>query len=543
MTEVFAIAEALRASSDRRAALATIVEARGSTYRRPGARLLIFENRETIGSISGGCLEADLIELGLQAIESGESRIVSHQPTDEDVLIGTGLGCDGQLRIAIERVSPELRKALARIEGREQLWAVIRIPREGLPEETRLLTDRELAELTAAAPQPSETRILVSEREEVFVQALARRRSLFIVGASPEARPLSQIARTLGWSVTVSDHRAAYATKERFPEVDALVVEPVESMIARLDPDPESALVVMTHNLLHDQSLLKQMANYPTAYLGLIGPSKRRERVMEPLDDDGRLPARKIFGPAGLDIAAETPEEIALSIAAEIQSVFRGGRGGSLSELPGPIHRTTRPLVKNPDVAVVVLAAGASRRLGRPKQLLRVDGVSLVERAVDVSLSLGSAGVFVVVGAEEETVRRELDGRPVTVVFNPDWEAGMSTSIRRGCAAVHAAFGEETRGVVVLLCDQPGVDGGHLSSLVATWRERGSQAVGTAYREGPGVPALLSADLFSAVETLSGDGGAKDLLRGLADEVPVVPLADTRDIDDAEDAARLDASR
>ena len=521
MNEIFSVAQRLRDEPDRRAALATVVEARGSTYRRPGARLLVFDDGETVGSISGGCLESDLIDHSKRVISSCDSMLLRHRPTDEDILMGTGLGCDGELLIVIEPIRDALRKELQDLRDSGSARFMI--------------TNYEDA--STAATRVSESRP-DSTRGCVFVHELVPRLHLVILGGAPEAPSLARIGKTLGWRVTIADHRAAWATRARFGDVDAIVVEPVGSLVSRAIGEERCAVVVMTHNLLHDVEILRNLADKELAYLGVIGPSRRKERLIAALAREGvEIDRTSLRGPAGIDLGAETPEEIALSIASEIQAVVRGGRGGFLRDRPGPIHRTTQPIVANPDVAVVLLAAGGSSRLGRPKQLLRVDGESLLERSVDAALGCAPVGVFVVVGAEEEKMREELEGRPVRIIGNPNWRDGMSASIRAGVGRVIEEL-PDFRGIVLMVCDQPGVSSAHLAALIRTWRESGRNAAATRYPEGPGVPALLDRGFSDELRSLEGDAGARELLRARRDSIVEVDLADPSDIDTIEDLAR-----
>ena len=522
MTEIFSIAQSLRDQPSRRAALSTVVEARGSTYRRPGARLLVFDDGETIGSISGGCLESDLIEHSKQVIESSEPRIVRHRPTDEDVLMGTGLGCDGELVIVIEPVRDELRNELhALADGIESPRFVV-----------TTWMDSKRAASRIAPEQPS------VESDSIFVQEIEPLLHLVIFGAAPEAPALARVGETLGWRVTIADHRTAWATRKRFPGANNLVVAPVDSLVERAVSGSRCAVVVMTHNLLHDVEILRGLAGKDLVYLGMIGPLRRRDRVLDTLHHDGVEIDRSIVrGPAGIDVGAETPAEIALSIASEIQAVVRGGRGGFLRDRPGPIHRTTRPIITNADVAVVVLAAGGSSRLGRPKQLLRVEGESLLERSVDAALGCSTAGVFVVVGSEEGQMRSELEGRPVLIVENPRWTEGMSTSIKAGVERVKDQI-PDVGGIILMVCDQPGVSSAHLQQLIQLWRTQSCKAAATRYPEGPGVPALLDRAIVDGIGSLEGDIGARELLRAHRDSIVEAELADTSDIDTPADLAR-----
>jgi molybdenum cofactor cytidylyltransferase len=188
--------------------------------------------------------------------------------------------------------------------------------------------------------------------------------------------------------------------------------------------------------------------------------------------------------------------------------------------------------------AIVILAAGASRRLGRPKQLVEIGGQPLVRRAAEAALATGSRSVHVVVGAEASRVRGALEGLPVGVILNEEWEEGIASSIRRAVDAIdrHASFIET---MTLMLCDQPGVSTVVLVRLVDTWRATRAAVVASRYPEGPGVPALFQAELFSALKELRGDLGARQLIRQLDRDVVTVELESPEDIDTPDDLQRL----
>lgn len=190
------------------------------------------------------------------------------------------------------------------------------------------------------------------------------------------------------------------------------------------------------------------------------------------------------------------------------------------------------------EVGIIVLAAGGSSRMGRPKQLLRLEGETLVRRAADTAVASTCGPVVVVLGAHSDEVRAELEGLPVTIAENPEWEAGMGTSIAVGMAAVEAAAPSAPGAIVIMLCDQPGVTPAHLKALVSAWQRSGSP-VASEYGGAIGVPALLPSSLFPDLGRLSGAAGAKSLLRSCRNDVIAVPfLAGALDIDTPEEYAR-----
>jgi xanthine/CO dehydrogenase XdhC/CoxF family maturation factor len=177
---------------------------------------------------------------------------------------------------------------------------------------------------------------------QVFRQTVPALTSLIIFGAGNDAQPLAQMARELGWDVTVADPRAAFATRERFPGATALVVAQADELVSRINPMPGALAVVMTHHYQHDVPLLRALLPRPLAFLGLLGPKKRADKIIADLESAGlQIPTqwrRTLHAPVGLDLGAEAPEEVALSILAEMQAALTGRDGRPLRERERPIH-------------------------------------------------------------------------------------------------------------------------------------------------------------------------------------------------------------
>lgn len=183
---------------------------------------------------------------------------------------------------------------------------------------------------------------LLSGKAEVLIEAIQPPVMLVIFGAGNDAIPVVCFAKELGWHVTVVDSRPAYATLERFPLADVIALSRPETAYEYVHLNARTAVVVMTHNYLHDLTLLKTLMPFPLRYLGILGPKSRTKRLLQKLMDEGVSIAEKnlnhLYSPIGLDIGTDTPEEIALSIVAEIKAVLADRSGGSLRERKGPIH-------------------------------------------------------------------------------------------------------------------------------------------------------------------------------------------------------------
>ena len=499
--ELLRILEDCAAAGGGDCALATLVETKGSAYRRAGARLIVRRDRKTWGAISGGCVETDIIERALAVIRSGQPSRAHFRPADDDLIVGLGSGCQGEIDVFIEPLPESLHERLLSAASDEVL-----------------ITDSVRTSIGRPSDAPA----------GAFIQPIVPRLSLFIFGASPAAESLLRFAKQLGWYVRIADHRPVVANDERFASADAIEIAPTEELASRFSYPSPSAAVVMTHHYLRDLELIRQLAPLRLAYLGLVGSRERAQRLIA---ESGAM-AASLRAPAGLDLGADAPSEIALSIVAEIQAVLRQTTATALRNRHGRIHDPSE------ESAVVILAAGGSRRMGHPKQLVEIAGKPLVRHAAEAALSAGSGSVHVVVGAEVSGVRAALDGLPVELVVNDAWREGVASSIRMAIDAIERRD-RPVETLILMLCDQPGVSGDVLRRLVEAYRATRAPVIASRYPEGPGVPALFHAELFPALKSLGGDIGARQLIRHLDREVVTIPFVLTEDVDTPADVVRF----
>lgn len=326
LAEIVAAWERVRAEGQE-ALLATVVGVSGSTYRRPGARMLLSREGRLAGSVSGGCLEGDILQKAWWRTEQG-AAIVTYDSTDadEDVVWGFGLGCNGVVQVLLERVSPDRPGPL------DALAAVVR---ERRPQQivTVIASDDPAVPLGTAPANWTPP-----EGVSVFQETVLPPVPLVIFGAGQDALPLVRLAKELGWHVTIMDTRGTRARPERFPFADRVCLGWPESV----EIDERTAAVVMTHNYPDDRRVLQSLLLSPAGYIGQLGPRVRTERLLAEIADDGLMVTeemrRRLHAPIGLDLGADNPEEIALSIVAEIQAAQAGRAGGFLRERRAPLH-------------------------------------------------------------------------------------------------------------------------------------------------------------------------------------------------------------
>jgi xanthine dehydrogenase accessory factor len=325
MPELSRILTALDSAAGQPAALATLVKVEGSSYRRPGARLLLLPDGTRIGSISGGCLEEDVMERARRVLVTGKSELAVYDTTAENDLVwGVGLGCQGVVRVFIEQLHP-VRPA----------WLGV------LQQNLRERRDTVMT-VGYAGPAFPGTQLGASGSEGAFHETIPAPPALVICGAGDDAQPLARLAKDTGWHVTVADARAAYGSIERFPEADRIIAAPLTEIASGLRFDARTFAVIMTHRYVDDREFLRALLPHDFSYLGQLGPRTRTDRLLAELKADGLTPTpaqlAKLHAPVGLDLGGSTPETVALAILAEMQSRLTGRTPGHLRDRPGPIH-------------------------------------------------------------------------------------------------------------------------------------------------------------------------------------------------------------
>ncbi len=336
--------------------LVTVVRTRGSSYRSPGARMLILPDGSRIGAVSGGCLEGELCRRAHWWTSQSPAILKTFDTSTQEDNEGFGLGCGGGIDLLIERLSPpdaaDASHPLLTQENvnrsRETSAAAVVIHAttpSGMSVGKRFATKAETHGQIAAALQRC-MHLGYSFLQEfhegplsgcgVFLESLVPPVQLLVCGAGTDAQPVVAQAAALGWSVTVLDGRADFARASRFPEAQRVMVAKDASACGELKLDSRTAAIIMSHSFAQDAFFLETLLTRPVGYLGVLGSRRRTLDLLARLGLDAVPPG--VHAPAGLDIGAETPEQIALSILSEMQATFTGRRGGALRERDGSIH-------------------------------------------------------------------------------------------------------------------------------------------------------------------------------------------------------------
>jgi xanthine dehydrogenase accessory factor len=342
-------------------ALATVVHVEGSSYRRAGARMMVTDDGQLTGAISGGCLEGDALRKARLVMAQQKPMLVTYDTTDEDdAKLGVGLGCNGIIHILIEPIDPSLsnnpialfKQFLSKREPVVLITVFTLNDKQATQPGTCALMNKD-EQVTGVFPDSTiEDAVLIDAKDVLkngnsvtktyiyedrftcFIELLQSAVSLIVVGAGNDAIPLTKLAAVLGWQITVIDGRANYIVPERFPLADKLIVTKLDDALNKLSWDDRTVFVLMTHNYNYDIAMLKQLLPLQLPYIGALGPKKRLNRILDELREEGTIitdeQLESIYGPAGLDVGSENSEEIALSIISEIQAVLTKRNGSSL---------------------------------------------------------------------------------------------------------------------------------------------------------------------------------------------------------------------
>jgi xanthine dehydrogenase accessory factor len=330
-------------------ALATVVGVRGSTYRGLAARQLVAADGASVGTVSGGCLDSDLKAIAAGVIESGLSEVVEFDLTaDDEAVWGWGIGCNGATRLLVEPASTAVHLAtvLGELRSSQRPAAVVHLL-SGSAAGTRAIVTHssvdgdispEFAGVAREALIDSRHRLVREQGFEALVEVIGSPSRLVVCGAGHDAVPLVRYGAELGFEVIVVDDRRPFLTAERFPEASALVHCEPRDLGAAVDLDQRAHVVLMSHNYLRDLDYLRALLGTDVSYVGALGPGERLQRLLADLGEGGvdERSLSVLYGPAGLDIGAEGPTEIALAIVSEIVAVRREKQAGHLRDRKGP---------------------------------------------------------------------------------------------------------------------------------------------------------------------------------------------------------------
>lgn len=355
--------------SERKAALATVVQVKGSSYRSPGARMLMLDNGRWVGSISGGCLEGDALRKARQVIMNKIPCTVTYDTSnDDDNQLGIGLGCNGIIDILIEPIAPDQKdnpmtqlKSFLNYENIGASATVFESDDENIPvgikadlndlgknvsssDKLISLLRKDLHKVVENQKPEIKEYLTDQGKIKVFLELIQPGIDLLIFGGGFDAKPVTELANVLGWNVRVTDECVAHLVPINFPKANQMQSCKREFVQKEIKITPFTAIVLMSHNLKYDEEVLSQIIESEAPYIGILGPKKRADKLFLALREKYHVKISKdqmnrIHAPIGLDIGAETPDEIAVSIISEIQAKFSNRSGGFIKYRTGPIHQ------------------------------------------------------------------------------------------------------------------------------------------------------------------------------------------------------------
>lgn len=318
-----------------RIALARVVATRRSAPRPIGSKLAVSESGELAGSVSGGCVESEVYDAARDVLRGGQPRLLTYGISD-DLALSVGLPCGGEIDVWLDEPGDELLRRLEDVSRNDQSAVLLTDLENGSSQLVLHGEDPRADELIRAG----HSRVVELDGRRMFADVFGPPPRLLIYGAIDTADALAAAARAIGWHTIVADARAKFATRERMPNADELIVAWPEDTLAQVQPDHATAIVVLSHDDKFDLPLLVAALSGDAFYVGAIGSrrnqERRRERLLEAGVDESALD--RIHGPAGLDLGAQSPAETAVSILAEIMAVRAGREGGPLRESSGRIH-------------------------------------------------------------------------------------------------------------------------------------------------------------------------------------------------------------
>ena len=329
-------------------AIATVVATRRSAPRPIGSKLGVSEGGELAGSVSGGCVENEVYGVAREVLAGGPSRLLTYGISD-DLALEVGLPCGGEIDVFVDAPDEAVLERLLQASERGERavhFTVLDGPEAGAEllvleaGETAGAGPSELAAHAEALIRGKRSQVVELEGRTVFADVVGPPPRVVVFGAVDTAEALCRACRMIGWRTVVADARGKFATSERIPSADELIVGWPEEVLERTGPDHDTAVVVLTHEEKFDVPALVGALATEAFYVGALGSrraqERRRERLLEAGVDEAEL--ERIYGPSGLDVGAQTPEETALSILGEILAVRSGRAGGHLKEASGRIH-------------------------------------------------------------------------------------------------------------------------------------------------------------------------------------------------------------
>jgi xanthine dehydrogenase accessory factor len=519
--------------NNRDLALITILATKGSTPQVDGASALFSKGNLIAGTLGGGILEANATHRSAELQGKGTSFIYEYH-LNADIKAQSGAICGGSAILLLDTNPGKNKLAFTSMEksvadgfngilatlisGKEETKIERSWFENGIPAGKDIQSDLiGLKSEMAESLQKGECIYLEKNTEHsIFLQPVFPLPELIIIGAGHIGKALSHFAKLLDFEVTVIDDRFEYANHQNIPDADHILAEPIGEAVRRIPKTGNTYIVIISRGHRDDSEALKACIDSEAAYIGMIGSKRKVSLMRENFIQQAWSTAEqfdRVHAPVGLDIGSKTVQEIAVSICAELIR-----------------ERNRAKMLKSPIFSTVILAAGESKRMGKPKMLLPFGDKNIIENVVSNATQSGLDKIFVVLGAGADDISRILKGYPVEIKFNSNYKEGMFSSVQLGLKALPS----DTDGVMILLGDQPMVGSDVIDKVLEAGRNSDKGIIIVSYDKKRGHPILLKRKYIQEVIDLPMNKSLKEILIKYPDDVEEVETGSPeilRDID------------
>lgn len=529
-------------------ALATIIETKGSTPQVQGASAIFSLEGLIKGTLGGGILEADALKKALNAIQKKVSQLYEFD-LHADISSDEGAICGGKAVILIDtcleknmNIFSDIEKSLGRYQPGVLATFIGRYKDEKISiarhwvEKNKISGPGLKAKLSRYRKEikkcldENNTLYLEIEKKSyfenapetfLFLEPLFPLPALIIAGAGHIGQAVSHLGSLLEFEVTVIDDRPEYSNREKIPDADHLIVDDIEKAIRKIPKTSDTSIVIVTRGHKNDADALRQCIDSESAYIGMIG-SKQKIRLMREkfLEEGWATPSQfdRVHAPIGIEIQSKTVQEIAVSICAQLILARHQKQKGKNKSI----------------ICAIILAAGESRRMGKPKLLLPYGDGTIIETVIGQTVRSKADNVLVVLGSDKEKISMQIRNYPVEISENPEFRSGMLSSIQCGFKTLP----ENTHAALVLLGDQPMIPSSVIDKIIDAYRQSEKGIVIAVYNGKRGHPILFEMKYRSEVEQLISGSSLRDLTHKHSEdilEVEVDAPGILRDIDTMND--------
>ncbi len=509
-------------------ALATLLDTRGSVPQVRGATALFSDEGLIAGTLGGGVLEADATERARQILKHCSSDIYEFD-LNADISSREAAICGGSAIILIDACLEESRNvfhAMQKTIQKGQSGVLLTsISRQKGVSIARQWFESATGEYRQEIKHCLDEKICLytetSVETAIFIEPVFPLPALIIAGAGHIGRALAHLANLLDFEVTVIDDRSEYANSLNIPDADHLIVDSIGKALRGRVKSMDTYIVIVTRGHKDDAEALKACLDHDVAYIGMIGSKRKISLMREEFILQGWASASafdRVHAPIGLEIGSKTVQEIAVSICAQLVQV----------------RQQRRQLRKIPSVTAIILGAGESSRMGKPKLLLPFGDTTMIGTVIDNVLASSVEKVIVVLGSNYEPHRQEIKNYPVEIVHNKRYRDGMFSSVQCGLKSVSAT----TDAVMVMLGDQPMIETREIDQLIDSYMGSEKEIIIASHEKKRGHPILFGRKYIKELTGYPREASLRDLLKKHASEIQEMKTGNDgilRDIDTEND--------